>query len=57
MAKDRLSAGRVPVGFRSVTSVWKKTFGDLPVVGSTGSALIAGYCGHSREYRDDPGYH
>jgi hypothetical protein len=36
-----LFAGVVLVDFRSVTPVWRKISGDLPVVESTGSVPIA----------------
>jgi hypothetical protein len=39
--KLNLSAGPVPVAFRSVIVVWKKTYGDLRVAVLTGSVLIA----------------
>jgi hypothetical protein len=34
-------AGPVPVAFRSVMNVWKRTCGDLPAAELTGNALIA----------------
>jgi hypothetical protein len=34
-------AGPAPVAFRSVTSAWKRTYGDLLAVELTGNALIA----------------
>ena len=39
--KSSLFAGHVLVDFRSVTRVWKKTCGDCPAAGLTGSVLTA----------------